>query len=706
MDRLFKLLVNSTQPSLDLSLVENLTILYEHYGLKCTSSLTLYEIQKHLYKSIQNSLIGEELYRAQLFTLKDQLLLTHFIKAKQLQPYLGILEIIIDAIRRKDTTSNESIHQVVSFKFEDKWRIALQSAWDLTIISSQRIEYNLQDLEKFYKRQIVISNATKFLQYEGCKVDIEDGRVVIEESQARRVANYIEADIKLLGGIETLRRLFELIEPCYHEKQGRYHLGRTFSSLIQVDFPLIPVGYLLNLCVKYPQRKILVAVESPDNIWKRILQSSIALTSILDVQSHNQFALLFHSTDTIVRFLQELAMYDNLFCPTQLRPSDVPKMIKKLFSWLSKTAHQNLGWTPEQAATVAERILELAVNKLYPITFQAKQLYNLEPQMGRDEIDKLLTLYSHKSSSINSNFQIPQDLSQLEHENYFQHKPLIGLSKDQYLLTSSSICSPAFYEAVASELRAKVDSKINDKLGEKIEDFIKDEFLKRRIKFVSGKYGKTNKGKSLDEIDILVEATDTIIFFEVKAKPLTRKARCGNDLTLFLDLSGSLLKSQIQINKHEIFIRKNGAISLEDGSTCELNNRNIARVSVTLLDFGSFQDRTVVFQFLENMLLGRFDEGNDVVKIKNLNEKLNEFQSQFNELVQLDSERINHPFYNCWFLSVPQLLIILDNINSSDDLKRELWRTRSISTGSLDFYKEYEFARQLATARDSMQRLT
>ncbi len=227
MDILFKQLVDSTKPSLNLSSVEDLTGLYENYGIEYENSLTLYEVQNHLYKTIQNNLVGNHLYRSQLFILKDQLLFTHFIRAEQLQPYLGILETVIDAIREKNSNPELSIHQLVRLEFEDKWRTALQAAWDLTVINPQILEYNLQDLEKFYRRQFVVSNSARILQTEGCNVDIEDGRVVIEESQARRIANRIEADIRLLGGIEALRRLFDVIEPCYHEKQGRYFETRN-----------------------------------------------------------------------------------------------------------------------------------------------------------------------------------------------------------------------------------------------------------------------------------------------------------------------------------------------------------------------------------------------------------------------------------------------------------------------------------------------
>lgn len=347
---------------------------------------------------------------------------------------------------------------------------------------------------------------------------------------------------------------------------------------------------------------------------------------------------------------------------------------------------QKLKWTPENAAKIADIIFEIADSKLYPVTIKAQQIYDLVPELDRKIIDKLLDVYSHKAASVNSNFQIPEDISKVSYENYFYHKPLIKLDKDKYLLVNSSICAPAFYEAITAEVRNKVDNKINDKLGIKIEDFIKRLLDNKNIKFKHGDYKNTD-----DEIDIVVETSGSLIFFEIKAKPLTRRSRCDNDLNLFLDLSESLLASQIQANKHEIFLRKNNFIQLKNDCV-HWKNREIAKVSITLLDFGGFQDRTFIFQFLQCTLRVQLESTNSINqgKIKKLNKKIDQFQQQFNELIELDTKKANNPFYNCWFLSLPQLLIILDNVNSSDDLKRELWITRSMSTSSMDFYQESE----------------
>ncbi|MEC4806158.1 MAG: hypothetical protein SAJ72_18035 [Jaaginema sp. PMC 1080.18] len=223
------------------------------------------------------------------------------------------------------------------------------------------------------------------------------------------------------------------------------------------------------------------------------------------------------------------------------------------------------------------------------------------------------------------------------------------------------------------------------------------------IEFFSGEYENYKpKGKNLDESDILIETDDTLIFFEVKKKPLVRKSRCSDSLAIFIDLLKSLLESQIQINKHELSIRKHEKIEFKDNSICHLNNKNIARISITLLDFGSFQDRTIIFQFLETMLLGKLESTNInnikvEEKIEKLNQKIDEFKNQIDEIYKLDddNQKNSSHFDYCWFLSVSQLLIILDNVQSSNELKQELWRTRSISTSSLDFYREYAYARQI-----------
>lgn len=71
MDILFKKLVDSTKPSLNLSSVEDLESLYERYRIEYKNILSPYEVHKHLYKTIQNNLLGNDLSITKLFLIKD-----------------------------------------------------------------------------------------------------------------------------------------------------------------------------------------------------------------------------------------------------------------------------------------------------------------------------------------------------------------------------------------------------------------------------------------------------------------------------------------------------------------------------------------------------------------------------------------------------------------------------------------------------------
>ena len=63
-------------------------------------------------------------------------------------------------------------------------------------------------------------------------------------------------------------------------------------------------------------------------------------------------------------------------------------------------------------------------------------------------------------------------------------------------------------------------------------------------------------------------------------------------MKLLIDVCKSLLNSQIQIGQHELIIRKNGFIDLtnQNGTyRLNLNNRNIERISLSLLDLEDFK---------------------------------------------------------------------------------------------------------------------
>ena len=78
---------------------------------------------------------------------------------------------------------------------------------------------------------------------------------------------------------------------------------------------------------------------------------------------------------------------------------------------------------------------------------------------------------------------------------------------------------------------------------------------------------------------------------------------------------------------------------------------------------------------------------------------------KFNKDIQkwtpfLIEERINgdskrNPFFNSWFLDFEQLMLIVKESNSNDELLARLRETKYVTTGSYNFYRERRMVRMM-----------
>ncbi len=189
------------------------------------------------------------------------------------------------------------------------------------------------------------------------------------------------------------------------------------------------------------------------------------------------------------------------------------------------------------------------------------------------------------------------------------------------------------------------------------------------------------------------------MFLEIKKKPLTRRAQAGSDAHVLLDLANSLLLAQVQAGWHEVRLRRKDFIDLtENGVTrrLELEGRQIERIAISLMQFGSFQDRIFLKQFLEGTLHADFSVSDASLKkdFDKLNALLAEVRQQVNAL-HTDDKELDRPFFHCWFLSLPQLLVLLDGVQGEEAFKNALWKTRHIATGSSDFYYDLSLVRSV-----------
>ncbi len=706
----FKDLVDTTDSSISLNDndIEDLEFLYNHYSISYTTSLSGSEIINHLSDRLKRYLVPGESKAIYLYRLRDQVIIRFILDDQPLEPYLSILNRILEVIN-----INDQILPLES-ESEEEWRRAIRNVKDYYAICGESNGLDIEYLKRLFLRQFSVASSAKVLRKYGYKLEVKDGKICIEESEQEKIPRSIECDIKLIGGLEIARHLFSVIKELYYDpEQERYHLVRRLEALNNTNTkPEIPIGYLLNLCVKHLEKSTILSPNPKEN-WERMVELATSFTSVLDVQPYNSFQLDFKTLDNLSEFLQEIAVYDSIFCLNQLRPSDVPRILRGLFSLINvddiNKIQEQLGWIPEQAILVAEAILNIDVDKLSPILFTKEQIKNQLPDLDTTVIEKILDIYCHSHNQANLEYKIPTDFRDKKYT--FFKKPLLKLDRGEYVLMDSSWCSPAFYEALVSKLNdIKIPHNIHNKMGDYLERFVKEQLETLKIKYSYGHYPvdspQYKPSRPQGECDIIIESDDTIIFIEIKKKPLTNNAKGGCDAAIFADLAGSLLDTQFQLGWHEIIIRSQGYLELTPNKEpnnkyrLELNGRSIERVTLTLLDFGGFQDRNLLYQFLQLMLstssIDAPDSANakEVIDKSEINKTLPKFLKQHEDLKSLNPRQEQFPFYDCWFLSLPQFLILIDDLSEEKSIKELLHTTKYISTTSLNFYFEYATAKK------------
>lgn len=401
----------------------------------------------------------------------------------------------------------------------------------------------------------------------------------------------------------------------------------------------------------------------------------------------------------LVPYLQEMAVYDTLFRIPQMRPTDVVKIARGILDWLNIGAPTRAGWSIEQVLEIAAYLLDPARDARGPIFVDEADIRRACPEIPSEVVTQILEgVLCHPPAGANQKFSRPTDAPNPENPDVghdFFRRPLLRLSGHRFLLLDRSGCAPACLEALLTAMRSE-EKDLDDKVGAAVERFLKAEFASRGIPISAGDYDSDGEH---GECDLVVETSETVIFFELKKKALTRRSRAGADAHLLLDLAGSLLDAQVQAGWHEVRLRRHGYLDLLcNGITTrlELNGRHIERVAVSMLDFGAFQDRLLLKQFLEVTMNAQFTSlaASLNKKFEEINKALNEIREQVAAL-HPGQRVVNQPFFNCWFLSMPQLLVLLDGVTGTADFKAALWSCRHVVTGSSDFYFDLSYRRRL-----------
>lgn len=660
----YKSLVETCSPTINPEM--NIVKLYDHYGISHEDDVySTRIILDHLIEIIYSNLrCRKNCVPNHLKKIRDHLLLEFFFEDNEPLNPIFVLDAIIDAIR-------EIGNNIVSFDETDLWLNAIVAALDYNVISNIFVKLSSQ-LKKDEVRLFNLAKSAKYFKNKGYDINIDEGKVLIANSGLESIVKEIDDHMRLLGGIKFTSVILNRFSSLFDHNLKRFQLNRTLGF---GENPLVPVGYLLNLAAKHSNFTEMIDESMWEYYYDYLITLSRHLGVVYNVQPYNNFQLMFKGTSDPIGFIREIALFDSMFTLTQLRPSDVTRILNGLFGEIDQSEMKDeLGFNLKELNDVINMIFDLAANNFLPLVFKKEHI------KYRDETvrDNILNVLSLDLNEVNNDYILPTDMPN------FIFNPLIKFD-DQFVLLNKSWCSPAFYEALENLRRDKWE---NLNLGIEIENFIKTEMGNKNITFTSGHY--IIDGVEGD-CDIIVESENTIVMIEVKKKALTRASQSGDDVAIILDLSKSLLDSQLQIGKHETILRTNGYIEFDNGDKLEFLDRTIERISLTLLDYGGFHDRHVINQLLEVMSLVDFkvhdlEYERDFEKLKDKTDKL---KKQSLDLVNYDDAYKKYPFFNCWFLSLPQLLILIDDSTGNESFIEQLRKIKHIMFMSLDFYFEY-----------------
>ena len=662
--------------SMDFDRYDNFIHVAEVFGYEFETQKTTHQVQAFLKEKIINTLHGDNLSQIGFEKLQDHLALKYFssgeLKCKNAFTFVGLIRYVINRLESYST----------SFQ---SWILVKDYLEAYLCLSN----YSHNTYSSLYNEKKLISESIKFLQKKRFHVSIEAGDICISEDDEKRLLLAIDYRFKKLG-YHSIDLTLACMSRHYDQNSKRYFL-RPEPSMTGEYNADTPWGYLFNVSlanlhnVKKPKRS--------DKIFLECLELSKHYFCIKNLQTFNKFSDTNHRYDTILPAIQKNILYDQYFSIDQVNCDHINQMIKGMFSSPLITS------LDLDLSIYIDLLNWVSYNAKHdqPLVFTVDEVVNgLNYKYCLKDIGEAVTFLSFQVDEINASYLKPDDISR---RNYFE-KPFVS-SQEKYLYVNPVICNYGFYNCLLELCKSKgADGNL---IGKVAEELVENLFDKSGVKLHANKEYKVSKPIAKElciqsqkrECDFIVETSDVIIIIELKGKTLTSSARAGDTLKSTIDLSQSLLHALAQTGCHEYMLRRNGKIVFEDGSILELSGRRVERVALSLFGFFGIQDGTFIHQVLGSLINAKIDSG-DASEDKKVNKHLTELQNQYKTDIfsSLYCGEMN-PFFNCRFFSVPQLIEVLSHTTNNEQFKVELNRTRHVSTGCKDWFKDYQFIRKL-----------
>jgi hypothetical protein len=423
-----------------------------------------------------------------------------------------------------------------------------------------------------------VAGAIGRLRAAGYKISLRYGRPWMSPSNLAKATSKISELLAPIG----LKTVFENLATQMRRDGiydfNQYLLGRRYQATGRPAS--FPYGFLVQLAAKLPDDPVFAT--DPAANWKEAVLLARDLVTALDIEPQNQFWTISLAPKRLDALLREVGLYDHLFGLRQWSLWFAPFMLKHFFG-----AEFDARLTEVRGWTIEVKLCEAVVLKTKTDPARLTRADLRSTGLSDSRLDVLLPHFVHTPGRVNAGYGSPLSAESSD----LMFRPLIEGSDGSFVVPLASIAGPAFYEAAITAVRpALPKSKVTHLAGDGTERVILAIFELAGLSptLVGAKYnvGKPDEG----ECDLVFESDTHIVLLECKAKALTRAAMAGAPEAALEVYVGGVLNAQSQCLQHERLLRTKGRIDFEGGRRLDCRDREIVRLSVTLLDHGTLQD--------------------------------------------------------------------------------------------------------------------
>jgi hypothetical protein len=524
-------------------------------------------------------------------------------------------------------------------------------------------------------RTKAVTTAAARMKQRGYVFTIDRGAVRLPHPEIEKIVADVENSLRELGCVDALSNISRLALNTYRYAYEQILFGQGYASGLAERSPTIPIGLLFNIAVKLPLWADGVA-DRPA-AWNNAVSLARDFVAMLDLEAYTHFAFMGTDASRLEAKLREIAHYDHCFALRQWRLSFTSEFLTTFFGVDCESGMKTrFGWNVSDVAQLARVLTGHA--KREPTIVAVDVL--VSAGMDRGVLRLMIPYFTHRECEANKNYRSPFDTAGAD----IIFRPAILFEGHQFLLLPpASLIGPAIFEATFAAVKSISRDRVISKLrGDGTERLAALVFGKCgfRPSIENAKYDLGAAGKG--ECDLVFEDEQNILLVECKAKSLTRGAMTGASGDALLDFAGGLFASQGQALRHERILRSRGVITFLDGRRLELRDRRITRLTVTLADHGTLQNRWMLNMVYEALLSARVSCSPNHPRKKQVdrfNENLETFKDETRLLLAAGHDR-RALALNAASTSIAQLDVILEGAQSLGEVRDRLALPINFST--------------------------